>query len=367
MKEARFLVISFILLVLISSFALADESSLLGTMQKQIFCSDTDGKTEIKQINLQESEDIAGINIKLDSINSVTERMAGEEVAQIHIKVTLNSATQKDIYGGSEGWIGDEHYKISIIDYRLNQYVLLGVTTSTNEYSSGTAKGIDSLGNPSENLSIMDKCLDDSTLQEAGCVYSTAPDKGLGYYLRVFNTPCQYGCLNGACKTEPDSPDCTDKDGGKNYEVASEVVKNGKKYSDACSENGGLIERYCDNNSPAYEEYACLRGCKDGACIKAPENDSSVNSPVENITTESINPEKPSCNGCLINESCVSFGYRINEKYCDVSKEFINQKKSNEKCENHFECLSDACVSQKCVDSGFIQKLIAWFKALFGN
>jgi hypothetical protein len=371
MKISQLLISGFILIVLMSSFSLAEDVTVLGLLKKNVFCSDTDGKLEIKQINLGETTEIASINIKLDDIYEYINSQQ-RYLSEIRINVTLNSAIKKvSVYRMMSGWIGTTPYQIQLLDYRIGEYAILGVTTSSNEFVEGTAKGINQWGGSSDELSQTDKCLNGDVLQEGQCVYTYSSSKQeYGYYYQSSNINCKYGCLNGACKTAPDNPDCIDKDGGKNYYTAGEVTKNGKKWQDACAEDGmTLIERYCDSNgNPSYEEYSCYKQCKNGACPKIENTTTQIESETitstETITTQS---ENTNCNGCLINESCVSFGYRINGKYCHISKEFINQKNSDEKCENHFECLSDACVSQKCIDSGFIQKLINWFKALFGS
>jgi len=71
--------------------------------------------------------------------------------------------------------------------------------------------------------------------------------------------------------------------------------------------------------------------------------------------------------GCNLNGSCVSFGYRINNTYCDLNKSFVPQKQEDSVCENNWECSSNVCVSGKCIDEGFIQKILNWFKRLFGG
>ena len=36
-------------------------------------------------------------------------------------------------------------------------------------------------------------------------------------------------------------------------------------------------------------------------------------------------------------------------------------------CENNYECGSNVCASGKCVDAGLFQKIIDFFKNLFGG
>lgn len=75
------------------------------------------------------------------------------------------------------------------------------------------------------------------------------------------------------------------------------------------------------------------------------------------------------CIGCVLNERCFSLGYRkgLNGSLFYCSEEgFVEQKLAEESCDNHFECESNVCVSGKCIESGFLQRIINWFVRLFG-
>ncbi len=72
-------------------------------------------------------------------------------------------------------------------------------------------------------------------------------------------------------------------------------------------------------------------------------------------------------NGCLLNNSCVSVGFRINNSYCDLSKSFLNQKVAGSNCENNFECSTNLCIDNQCVSSNLWQKLIRFLSRLFGR
>jgi len=69
---------------------------------------------------------------------------------------------------------------------------------------------------------------------------------------------------------------------------------------------------------------------------------------------------------CPLNNKCYSFGYRKSGKYCSDTGAFQDQFKEEEKCDNNFECISNVCVNSKCISSGQIQKILDWFKRLFG-
>ncbi|VVB83632.1 Uncharacterised protein [uncultured archaeon] len=146
------------------------------------------------------------------------------------------------------------------------------------------------------------------------------------------------------------------------------------------------IENYCPNTQEcqSYHIPNCSCGsykdawCEDGIKIIEKISDSPKtigstsagrdNSPTElsiqNNTITHINTTE-ACNGCLMGETCVAFGYRFNETYCDLSKNFISQKKAETACDNNFECSSNVCVSGKCVNAGLLQRILDWFKSIF--
>lgn len=83
--------------------------------------------------------------------------------------------------------------------------------------------------------------------------------------------------------------------------------------------------------------------CKDTAC--GGEDTREV------TKCEYIPPgQETKCDGCLLDSTCVSFGFRREEKYCDVSKNFYPQKKSGESCDNNFECATNTCSKGACID-----------------
>jgi len=63
---------------------------------------------------------------------------------------------------------------------------------------------------------------------------------------------------------------------------------------------------------------------------------------------------------------CESIGLRNNSKYCSLEYTWVSQKQTGEFCENNFECSSNVCVSGECISEGLLQKILNWFKRLFG-
>jgi len=72
------------------------------------------------------------------------------------------------------------------------------------------------------------------------------------------------------------------------------------------------------------------------------------------------------CNGCIINDNCIPFGYRYSNEYCSLNKTSEIQKQAEELCDNNFECLSNLCIDNECVKLGLWKKIMNWFKNLFG-
>ena len=72
------------------------------------------------------------------------------------------------------------------------------------------------------------------------------------------------------------------------------------------------------------------------------------------------------CNGCILGDKCAPVGYRVEGKYCNLDSEFIEYLEAGESCDNNFECKSNLCVNDECVSRGFLQKILDFFKRLFG-
>lgn len=64
------------------------------------------------------------------------------------------------------------------------------------------------------------------------------------------------------------------------------------------------------------------------------------------------------CSGCSSGGNCYALGQIVNSSYCDITRDWVEQKTENSSCMNSFECLSGYCVEDKCINYGVIQKLI---------
>jgi len=70
---------------------------------------------------------------------------------------------------------------------------------------------------------------------------------------------------------------------------------------------------------------------------------------------------------CPLDNKCYPFGYRKSGKYCSDTGQFVEQFEAEKSCDNNFECSSNVCVNGSCVSGSFIQRIMEWFKRLFGG
>ena len=180
---------------------------------------------------------------------------------------------------------------------------------------------------------------------------------------------------------------CTETDQGNDFYLYGEmkVINNGKTflYKDFCIDNKKLneyscisatIDDSCKEGCNLDVQYECSGGCKDGVCLKVnlePEENEPLEIPTDKIKDNNEIKEVKSsfvCSGCESNNKCYPFGYRKGGEYCsDGDNLFITQKSAEISCENNFECKSNVCVSEKCVSPSLIEKILNWFRRLFGN
>jgi len=70
--------------------------------------------------------------------------------------------------------------------------------------------------------------------------------------------------------------------------------------------------------------------------------------------------------GCNLNDDCVPIGTKTKTQFCDIDYSFKNQKPEDTSCSTNYECSTNKCVNNKCISPSFIQKIIDWFKNIFG-
>jgi len=86
-------------------------------------------------------------------------------------------------------------------------------------------------------------------------------------------------------------------------------------------------------------------------------------------TPEVIPNETPEgvyfCQGCQLDNNCYPFGYRKSGNYCSEDRRFVSQIETGS-CQNSFECSSNVCANGSCITQNFLQKILDFFKRLFG-
>ncbi len=168
---------------------------------------------------------------------------------------------------------------------------------------------------------------------------------------------------------------CKDSDGGKNFNVKGEIEGylmeelSIKTFKDTCENVNKLKEYDCQNDGAkiGYVYENCQYGCKDGVCLT---ESIPTTTPTQSEEPESVITEdeylKQSCDGCLMEDNCVSYGTRLDEKYCSLSKDFLNQRDLGSSCNENYECKSNECLDRECVSTyGLLKRIWVWIKNLF--
>jgi hypothetical protein len=126
--------------------------------------------------------------------------------------------------------------------------------------------------------------------------------------------------------------------------------------------------RMCEVSDGTFEQEPCPYGCESGKCLKSNEGmiTPSKDKPIE-IPKEVVEEDKEKlCIGCLKEEKCYPLGYRKSGEFCSENSNFVEQLKEDSTCDNNFECSSNVCVSDRCISPSLIDKILNWFKRLFG-
>ena len=266
--------------------------------------------------------------------------------------------------------------------------ICLDTDGGINIYVSGKAY------NPNDtSYVIKDSCQDEYYLIEASCI-SHGVILGEPKY-------CDFGCKEGRClyanETNKNLSTCQDSDGGIEFYIQGEVKTSFSNVSsvDKCSEDGKtLVEYYCSSKpttgaSAAVKPYLCKNGCKNGACIKIQDmnktqdknqtetqdknqtqnktQEQNLNQGQSNKNLSSVDTGENCEFGCMMNEKCYPFGYRKAKQYCSDSNEFTPQTINEDSCENNFECRSNLCIDDECVNQGAFTRMMNWFKNSFGK
>jgi hypothetical protein len=78
---------------------------------------------------------------------------------------------------------------------------------------------------------------------------------------------------------------------------------------------------------------------------------------------EQITKEYPST--LKSHDFCENVGQILAVQYCSKDLLWVDQKGKEDFCENNYECQSNICVDNMCVERGVFTKFLEWFKGLF--
>lgn len=88
-----------------------------------------------------------------------------------------------------------------------------------------------------------------------------------------------------------------------------------------------------------------------------------------NTTSEQLNCTPNKCSACQSADgNCIPYKFRLMESndvpsYCDIDKAIKSQKADNEICNNNFECITNFCSNERCID---IEKTVVEVKGIRG-
>ncbi len=183
---------------------------------------------------------------------------------------------------------------------------------------------------------------------------------GLDNYCQESNSiVCPNGCVDGACLPGAETnvtninvrteTTCTKSDGGIDYYLPGIMIDEmGNTNVDRCDGEGGITEYSCSEEGKGLgNTYMCPNGCEEGACV--------------------YNEEISCLSSCEVDGKCYPIGYRKGNGYCTENLEIVRQVGGGEDCVNSFECKSNICIDNACVNQGIFKKFLEWFAALFGG
>ncbi len=256
-----------------------------------------------------------------------------------------------------------------------------------------------------------DYCIDKNSVFEFDCGFENGVSGSVHNQEGGTAYQCNYGCSNGAClfetKNSTDISSSTTKISLNSDIPSAKFVYSGKVYridllsaSDnkatfrVTDENGNyLIGELLEGTTYVFENVPVQLLSADETNlylsteigVKGAENPQSINVGVispnestgpidvpaennaENANATDSSTSSNLCQGCLENGKCYPYGYRLDNKFCSAENlRFTTQYGANNFCENNFECGSNVCVSGNCIEPGLIQKILDYFRKLFG-
>lgn len=154
-------------------------------------------------------------------------------------------------------------------------------------------------------------------------------------------------------------PECSkNSDCNDNKASTKDICRGSKcvnKIITECQNDDYCPENCNYKNDPDCDECQTSTDCNDN-------NPCTIDS-CENNPKRCINKDQ---SGCNLDGTCVPIGTRDNNQYCSKDNKLKLQKAEDEQCDNSYECSSNLCVDSKCIKKGFFDKIVNWFKNIFG-
>lgn len=177
---------------------------------------------------------------------------------------------------------------------------------------------------------------------------------------------CEDKCGDGICQSNEDCLLCIKDCACKSYEKCES-----RKCVTYCGNN------ICESNedcSSCSIDCGCEEGyeCLNKKCVK-PECSTDVNCDDKDAcTTDACSGIPKKCSnkrtsGCNFKNNCIPIGTKTESQYCSIENLMEDLKSEDEKCNNNYECSSNVCVNNQCISQSLIQKIINWFRRLFGR
>jgi len=197
---------------------------------------------------------------------------------------------------------------------------------------------------------------------------------------------CQYSstneCPNGVCVVKIFSCDSypdTRYDSGSpetTFKRYACEVQNNEHWRLCLSASLQLKEKPtgCNYNNPPC---ASNEACQYNQCIKKEcdvDADCSTDNSCQSASCKDFQCVKTNGAGCSFSSSCLPYGNRQEQKYCEVTGQMTEQKENSQACQNNYECKTNFCSNGKCLDvageverqGGLIEQILAFLRSLFG-
>jgi len=244
---------------------------------------------------------------------------------------------------------------------RESFYIASGVGVGGEEHYGMSCPGMPSPGGVGWGGFIKDKC-EGNILIERICNGTEAS---------FIEYKCPEICIEGACYLKPILEKCGDGKCGESIEktlrqnesITLEI--DGKTYyvKIAHIKEGGV--GIAVNELPAVYLLEGSTKELDGLFIYAKKVDyASVYSNLTSSVILVFGETEKTCPQDCKTEKCEFIGLRKDGKYCSLDKMWETQKEEGE-CGNNFECRSNLCLTEKCVDFNLLRKIIEFFRRFF--